>query len=376
MPKKKAPLSAEQIALLRRWIDQGADWPDAKVAGPDARLNHWAFKAPVRPKLPEVKDKGWVRNPVDAFVIAKLEEKKLAPSPEADRTMLLRRLSLDLIGLPPTPDEVDAFLADKSPDAYEKQVTRLLASPHYGEKWGRQWLDAARYADSDGFEKDKPRNVWFYRDWVINAFNRNLPYDEFIIEQLAGDQLPNATQDQIVATGFLRNSMVNEEGGVDPEQFRMEAMYDRMDAIGKSVLGLTIQCAQCHNHKFDPVLQEELLPSLRVSQQRLRRPACGLSAEGPDARGQPFARNAGFGGRLAAHDSGLEGAHGAVGGKYRHKPARVDASEGLCRGYFHRRPEISAAGGRLFARARLRADEAHGSPRSDERFADRHCISA
>ncbi|HKC88674.1 MAG TPA: DUF1549 domain-containing protein, partial [Blastocatellia bacterium] len=175
---------------------------------------------------------------------------------------LLRRLSLDLIGLPPTIAEVDAFLNDRSPNAYEKQVERLLASPHYGERWGRHWLDAARYADSDGFEKDKQRSVWFYRDWVINALNADKPYDQFVIEQIAGDLLPpktdpKATQDQIVATGFLRNSMINEEGGVDPEQFRMEAMFDRMDAIGKSVLGLTIQCAQCHNHKFDPLKQEE-----------------------------------------------------------------------------------------------------------------------
>jgi len=190
-------------------------------------------------------------------VLARLEEEGLAPSPEAGRVTLLRRLSLDLIGLPPTPEEVDAFLADGSPDAYEKQVERLLDSPHYGEKWGRMWLDAARYADSDGFEKDKPREVWFYRDYVINALNRDLGYDRFIIEQIAGDLLPNPTQAQRVATGFLRNSMINEEGGIDPEQFRMEAMFDRMDALGKAVLGLTIQCAQCHNHKFDPLTQAE-----------------------------------------------------------------------------------------------------------------------
>ncbi|HVJ67779.1 MAG TPA: DUF1549 and DUF1553 domain-containing protein, partial [Caulifigura sp.] len=170
---------------------------------------------------------------------------------------LLRRLSLDLIGLPPTVEDLDAFLKDERPDAYTRQVERLLASPHYGERWGRLWLDAARYADSDGFEKDKPRFVWFYRDWVVNALNRDLPYDQFITEQLAGDLLPNATQDQIVATGFLRNSMINEEGGVDPEQFRMEAMFDRMDAIGKSILGLTIQCAQCHDHKYDPIKQAD-----------------------------------------------------------------------------------------------------------------------
>ena len=219
--------------------------------------NHWAFKAPIRPTVPVMKGKSHVRNPIDNFILAKLEKEKLKPSSDADKITLLRRLSLDLIGLPPTIAEVDSFLADKSKNAFQKQIERLLASPHYGERWGRHWLDAARYADSDGFEKDKPRFVWAYRDWVINALNKDLPYDQFIIQQIAGDELPNATQDQIVATGFLRNSMLNEEGCVDPEQFRMEAMFDRMDCIGKSVLGLTIQCAQCHNHKFDPLKQEE-----------------------------------------------------------------------------------------------------------------------
>jgi hypothetical protein len=222
-----------------------------------AAAKHWAFIAPVRSTLPRVEDKQWAHDPIDRFILAKLESEKLKPSPEADRVTLLRRLSLDLIGLPPTIAELDAFIADKSKDAYEKQVERLLASPHYGERWGRVWLDAARYADSDGFEKDKPRFIWNYRDWVINAFNTNLPYDQFVIQQIAGDELPKATQDQKVATGFLRNSMINEEGGIDPEQFRMDEMFDRMDAIGKSVLGLTIQCAQCHNHKFDPITQEE-----------------------------------------------------------------------------------------------------------------------
>ena len=223
----------------------------------EKQRNHWAFKAPVRPALPPVADNSWARTPVDRFILARLEREGLKPSPEADRVTLLRRLSLDLIGLPPTLEEVDAFVADTSPDAYQRQVERLLASPHYGERWGRQWLDAARYADSDGFEKDKPRFVWHYRDWVIDAFNRDLTYDQFVIEQLAGDLLPNPTQAQRVATGFLRNSMLNEEGGVDPEQFRMDGLFDRMDAIGKSVLGLTIQCAQCHSHKFDPLSQEE-----------------------------------------------------------------------------------------------------------------------
>jgi mono/diheme cytochrome c family protein len=260
MPMKGEALKPEQVALLRQWIDEGADWPEgdqSAIRNPQSAIKHWAFIAPARPALPRVKNESWVRTPIDQFILARLEREGLTPSPEADRVTLLRRLSLDLIGLPPTVAEVDAFLNDKSPSAYEKQVERLLASPHYGERWGRHWLDAARYADSDGFEKDKQRPVWFYRDWVINALNADKPYDQFVVEQIAGDLLPNATQDQIVATGFLRNSMINEEGGVDPEQFRMEAMFDRMDAIGKSVLGLTIQCAQCHNHKFDPIKQEE-----------------------------------------------------------------------------------------------------------------------
>jgi hypothetical protein len=243
-------LAPAEIELIRTWIDQGADWPGTLST-------HWAFTPPVRPPLPAVRDARWPANPIDRFVLARLEKENLAPSAQADRITLLRRLSLDLIGLPPTPGEVDAFVADRSPRAYEKQVERLLASPHYGERWGRIWLDAARYADSNGYEKDRPRQVWFYRDWVIQALNRNLPYDQFVIDQIAGDELPHATQDQIVATGFLRNSMINEEGGVDPEQFRMEALFDRMDAIGKGVLGVTIQCAQCHNHKFDPLTQEE-----------------------------------------------------------------------------------------------------------------------
>jgi mono/diheme cytochrome c family protein len=255
MPKKGDRLSAEQVGILRAWIDQGARWPETAVADKKDGRDHWAFKAPTRPTVPKIK--GRAQTPIDNFVLARLEREKLKPSPEAEKATLLRRLSLDLVGLPPTPEEVDAFVADNSKDAYQKQVERLLKSPHYGEKWGRHWLDAARYADSDGFEKDKSRSVWFYRDWVVKAFNSDMPYDQFVIAQLAGDQLPQPTQDDLVATGFLRNSMLNEEGAIDPEQFRMEAMFDRMDAIGKSVLGLTIQCAQCHNHKYDPLKQEE-----------------------------------------------------------------------------------------------------------------------
>ena len=257
MPAKGEPLSAAEIQLVKDWIDQGAAWPEAASATKKDPRSHWAFRSPVRPAIPEIKNSSWVANDIDRFVLAKVEALGLTPADSADKATLLRRLSLDLVGLPPTIADIDAFLADSAPGAYERQVERLLASPHYGERWGRHWLDAARYADSDGFEKDKSRNVWMYRDWVIGAVNRDLPYDQFVIEQLAGDQLPGATQDQLVATGFLRNSMLNEEGGIDPEQFRMEAMFDRMDALGKCVLGLTIQCAQCHNHKFDPISQEE-----------------------------------------------------------------------------------------------------------------------
>ncbi|MEO2045442.1 MAG: PSD1 and planctomycete cytochrome C domain-containing protein [Pirellulales bacterium] len=245
-PEAGEKLTDGQIALLRRWIEQGARWS-----------THWAFTAPTRPIQPDTRNSNWPHNPIDTFVLARLQAQQLQPSVEAERTILLRRLSLDLIGLPPTLEEIDTFLRDQRPDAYRRQVERLIASPHYGERWGRIWLDAARYADSDGFEKDKPRDVWFYRDWVINAINGDMPYDRFLIEQIAGDLLPDATQAQRVATGFLRNSMINEEGGIDPEQFRMEAMFDRMDAIGSGILGLTVRCGQCHSHKYDPLTQRE-----------------------------------------------------------------------------------------------------------------------
>ncbi|MEO7676093.1 MAG: DUF1549 and DUF1553 domain-containing protein, partial [Verrucomicrobiota bacterium] len=239
------------------WIDQGAIWPESASVKVVNNRDHWAFKPPVRPALPAVKNKKWIRNPIDQFVLAQLEKEMLAPSPEADRTTLIRRLSLDLVGLPPTIGEIDAFLADQSPNAYEKVLERLLASPHYGERWGRHWLDVARYADSNGFEKDLPRTIWPYRDWVINAFNQDKPFDQFAIEQLAGDLIPNSTTEQKVATGFLRNSMLNEEGGIDPEEFRIVSIIDRVDTVGKSFLGLTVNCAQCHNHKYDPISQKE-----------------------------------------------------------------------------------------------------------------------
>jgi hypothetical protein len=199
----------------------------------------------------------WVRNPIDAFILARLEKDGLAPSPEADRATLLRRLSFDLTGLPPTPEAVDAFLKDARPDAYTRQVDRLLASPHYGERWGRHWLDLARYADSNGYSIDAPRSIWPYRDWVINALNRDLPFDQFTTEQLAGDLLPNATVEQKVATGFHRNTQINEEGGIDREQFRVESVVDRVNTTGSVWLGLTVGCCQCHDHKFDPMSQRE-----------------------------------------------------------------------------------------------------------------------
>ena len=248
MPPKDSgkSLSADEIAKIKQWIEEGA-----------AYEGHWAFIPPQRPALPQVKNAAWCRNPIDFFIVSKLESVGLEPSPEAERATLLKRLCLDLTGIPPGLAEQDAFLSDRGGDAFKKQVERLLDSPHYGERWGRIWLDAARYADSDGYEKDKPRQVYSYRDWVVAALNRDLPYNEFIFEQIAGDMIEGASQDAVTATGLLRNSMINEEGGIDPEQFRMEAMFDRMDCIGKAILGLTIQCAQCHDHKYDPLTQDD-----------------------------------------------------------------------------------------------------------------------
>ena len=254
MPYKKPPLSDAQIAVLRAWVDQGAPAPANEEP---EKYVHWAFVAPTRVDPPKVKRADWSANPIDAFVLARLDKEKVAPSPEADRVTLLRRVSLDLIGLPPTPAEVNAFLADPSPDAYARVVTRLLASPHYGERWARPWLDVARYADSNGYSIDAPRQIWKYRDWVVAALNRDLPYDQFVIEQLGGDLLPNATVDQKVATGFNRNTQINQEGGIDPEQFRIESVMDRVSTFGTAFLGLTVGCAQCHDHKFDPIKQRE-----------------------------------------------------------------------------------------------------------------------
>ena len=245
-PESGHVLTERQIDLLRRWIDQGAKWD-----------THWAYVAPKRPELPAVSQMSWVRNPIDQFILARLEREGLKPSPEVDKETLLRRVSYDLTGLPPTLAEMDAFLSDSSPDAYEKQVDRLLQSPHYGERMAMPWLDAARYADTHGYHIDSLRAMWPWRDWVINAFNKNMPFDEFAIEQLAGDLLPNATRDQKIASGFNRNHMINFEGGAIADEYQVEYVVDRVEATSNAFMGLTMGCARCHSHKFDPITHKE-----------------------------------------------------------------------------------------------------------------------
>jgi hypothetical protein len=282
MPPVGEHLTAAQIALLSRWIDSGAKWPDASQPAV-----HWSFQPVRRPEVPAVQNGSWPRNAIDNFVLAKLDAKGIAPSGEAAKATLLRRVSLDLTGLPPTPQELDAFLRDSRPDAYERAVDRLLDSPHYGEKWARYWLDLARYADSDGYEKDRSRPwAWRWRQWVIDAYNRDMPFDEFTVEQLAGDLLPNRTIDTLVATGFNRNTLTNREGGTDPEQFRDEQVLDRAATLGTVWLGLTVGCAQCHNHKFDPIGQKEFyqLTAFFNTQEEVNVPAPLAGETGPYLR--------------------------------------------------------------------------------------------
>ncbi len=245
-PTAKLPLTAAEKGTLKAWVAGGATY-----------VPHWAFVAPKQAPLPKVQRGDWPRNPIDDFVLAKMEENGLAPAPAADKYTLVRRLYLDLIGMPPTVEEADAFVNEPAADAYEQLVDRLLKSPHYGERWGRKWLDLARYADTNGYEKDRARVIWPYRDWVIKALNDDMPFDRFTIEQLAGDLLPNATIEQRIATGFHRNTMLNEEGGIDPLEFRFYAMTDRVATTGTAWLGLTLGCCQCHTHKYDPVSHRE-----------------------------------------------------------------------------------------------------------------------
>jgi len=240
------PLTSDEKELFRRWIAEGAEY-----------RGHWAFVKPGPIQPPKVRNTRWPKTPVDLFILSQLEQKQLSPSREADKRILLRRVALDLTGMPPTLAEVDAFLADRSPHAYEKLVDRLLASSRYGERMAQDWLDAGRFADSNGYQVDRDREMWAWREWVIKAFNRNLPFDQFTIEQLAGDLLPHPTLDQKIATGFNRNCMINEEGGIIPEEFLTEYCADRAETTSTVWLGLTMGCARCHDHKYDPLTQKD-----------------------------------------------------------------------------------------------------------------------
>ena len=255
MPAKNPPLSAEQIELIRTWVRTGAPGPTETEAPVES--THWAFRSIKKPALPPLKHDTWVRNPIDCFILSALDDQGLLPSPPADKATLARRVALDLTGVPLSPEEWDRFMNHQGPHAYEQLVDRLLASPHYGERWGRHWLDQARYADSNGFTRDFAREIWKYRDWVIDTINRNIPFNQFTVEQMAGDMLPNATLEQQIATGFHRNTLINEEGGTDPEQFRVDAIADRVATTSSVFLGLTLECARCHPHKYDPISQRE-----------------------------------------------------------------------------------------------------------------------
>jgi hypothetical protein len=256
MPPEGERLSQDEIAKIEAWIAAGAKVPEGEMRLA-VESEHWAFEKPVRAALPDRNISTSSSNAIDCFVIARLDAEGLTPSPQADRATLIRRLSLDLLGIPPTLAEVDAFVQDSRPEAYERLVDRLLASPAYGERWGRHWLDLARYADSNGFTRDFGREMWKYREWVIAAVNAGMPFDQFTIEQFAGDMLPDPSLDQLIATGFHRNTLTNDEGGTDQEQFRVDAVADRVDTTGVAYLGLTLGCARCHQHKYDPISQRE-----------------------------------------------------------------------------------------------------------------------
>lgn len=256
MPPEGEPLTAAEIALLAKWIDGGAKAPEEKLVAA-SNTRHWAYQLPQRVNPPSVQRASWPENAIDSFILERLEREGVTPSEPAERAVLLRRAALDLVGLPPTAEDVLAFAAERAPDAYERAVDRFFASPHYGERWGRHWLDLARYADSNGYTRDFGRSIWRYRDWVISALNRGQPFDQFTIDQLAGDMLPGATAEQLIATGFHRNTLFNEEGGTDQEQFRIEAVVDRVNTTGAVYLGLSLGCARCHTHKYDPISHAE-----------------------------------------------------------------------------------------------------------------------
>ncbi|QQD14103.1 PSD1 and planctomycete cytochrome C domain-containing protein [Sphingobacterium sp. UDSM-2020] len=239
-------LTATEIAIIEKWIKQGAKYE-----------KHWAFTAPKTPTIPKVKDTKWIKNEIDYFVLDKLEHKKIAPNPEAEKERLLRRVSLDITGLPPSLQMMDKFMADNSPNAYEKVVESLMGSPAYGERMALHWMDVSRYADSHGYQDDNYRSQWPWRDWVIHAFNNNTPYNQFISWQLAGDLMPHSSKEQLLATAFNRNHKITEEGGVIDEEYRVEYVKDRTNTLGKAILGITLECAQCHDHKYDPFSQKE-----------------------------------------------------------------------------------------------------------------------
>src|SRR5690606_21009836 len=254
MPLDNEPLSEQEIQLIADWIDQGAKWEE-----------HWAFIPPdtsITP--PETSFSEFVKNEIDHFIFNKLGEMDLKPSPEADKELLLRRLHLDLTGLPPTLEDYNTFVSDKDPGAYEKVVDKLLQSPHFGEKWAAMWLDLARYADSKGYEKDLPREIWKYRDWIIEAFNQDMPLDQFTIEQLAGDLLPNPAEPQLVAAAFHRNGMANDEGGTYDEEFRVAAVLERVGTTFEVWQGTTLACVQCHSHTYDPIRHEVFYQTMAI----------------------------------------------------------------------------------------------------------------
>ena len=422
MPLEKDPLPPQQLALIRAWIDQGARWSDpssapaatttprrrdarrrrrrrsrrARASGAAARAHrcdadgrthamanaapnaaesepapHWAYVKPIKPALPDVSQPQWAKNPIDRFILARLDRERLTPSAPAAKHTWLRRVTLDLTGLPPTPAELDAFLNDDRPDARERVVDRLLASPHYGERWARPWLDLARYADTNGHEKDNRRSIWPYRDWVIDALNADMPFDRFTIEQIAGDMLPDATPAQRVASGFHRNAMTNEEGGVDPEESLYEVLVDRVNTTSTVWLGSTIACAQCHNHKYDPFSQKDYYRLLaffqptaytsRTAGDGTRYSEATLDLASPDQEQRRAAldqRIKALEATLKAPTPALTAAQAAWETSLRNAPARLDDADAVSR-RSHRRRHVDTASRRLGDRVGSEPEQHH-----------------